>query len=196
VQEATGLVGLAVGSLAAPLLISWFSPRGAFIPLGLGTILIALAAHLVVRRLDETAVWLPRELALLRGIPFLAVLPPYELERLARRSTWLDTKAAETIVREGEPGDAFYIIEHGEFEVWISGLGGVRILGPGDGFGEIALLTSVPRTATVTSMATGKVLAVNGHDFLAAVTGSPDGQAIAAEVQASYVQRQDGGLRE
>jgi MFS family permease len=191
VQEATGLLGLALGSLAAPVLISWLSPAGAFVPLGIGTALIAVAAHPMVRRLDTRAMWLPEELALLRGIPFLAVLPPYELERLAGRSAWLDTKAAESIVREGEPGDAFYIIAHGDFEVWISGLGGVRVLGPGDGFGEIALLHSVPRTATVTSLTSGRLLTIAGHDFLAAVTGSVDGQAIASEVEASYLLRRD-----
>lgn len=187
VQEASGLIGLAVGSLAAPVLIGWFSVRGAFVPLGLGTVAIALTAHLVIRRLDVGAVWLPGELALLRGVPFLAVLPPYEIERLARHALWANTKESEAIIREGEVGDAFYIIERGEFEVWINGLGGVRVLGPGDGFGEVALLRSVPRTATVTSMTAGRVLVIKAADFLAAVTGSPDGRTLAAEVSRTYL---------
>ena len=187
VQEASGLIGLAVGSLAAPVLIGWFSVRGAFIPLGLGTVVVALVAHVVIRRLDVSAVWLPDELALLRGVPFLSVLPPYEIERLARHAFWAITKESEAVIREGELGDAFYIIERGEFEVWINGLGGVRVLGPGDGFGEVALLRSVPRTATVTSMTAGRVLALRAEDFLAAVTGNTDGRSMATEMERTYL---------
>jgi len=190
VQEATGLLGLAVGSIAAPLLISWFSPRGAFVPLGLGTVLIALAAHLVVRRLDDKAVWLPRELDLLRGISFLGALPPYELEQLARHAQWIDASAGDVIIHQGDQGDAFYVIERGDFDVSIDGLGSVRVLGPGHGFGEIALLRAVPRTATITAQGAGTLLRVAANDFLAAVTGSFDGEAVAAEVEQGYARRQ------
>jgi MFS family permease len=188
-QEATALLGLALGSALAPLLIDRLGAKGAFVPLGVGVLLLGVAGFLLMRQLDVRSVWLPQELALLRGVPFLAVLPPYEQERLAHRSTWLSVTRGEVIVGEGETGDDFFIVDSGEFEVWINGMGGVRLLGPGDGFGEVALLHSIRRTATVTALSDGRLLMIGGHDFLAAVTGSEDGKAIAAEVQASYVTR-------
>jgi CRP-like cAMP-binding protein len=62
-------------------------------------------------------------------------------------------------------------------------------LGVGEGFGEIALLHSVPRTATVTAVRPSRLLVVRSEDFLAAVTGSEDGQALARDVAATHVDR-------
>ena len=59
----------------------------------------------------------------------------------------------------------------------------------GPGFGEIALLHAVPRTATVTADTEGRLLTVLAEDFLAAVTGSPDGHAVAREVSRAYLER-------
>ena len=62
-------------------------------------------------------------------------------------------------------------------------------MGHGTGFGEIALLHAVPRTATVTASTPGRLLVVGAGDFLAAVTGSADGHALVREVTASHLAR-------
>jgi CRP-like cAMP-binding protein len=75
------------------------------------------------------------------------------------------------VCREGESGDRFYLIEHGTAEVTA---GGVKVneLGPGDAFGEIALLRDVPRQATVRALTDLTMHALERHIFIPAVTGS------------------------
>jgi hypothetical protein len=195
VQENASLLGLAIGAALAPALINLFSPAGAFLPLGAAAALLTLAGWILIRRLDARALFLPGELSLLRGIPFLSVLPPHELERLARNARWVDVAAGSEIVRQGEPGQAFFIVGEGVLSVDVDDVTRPGVLRMGDGFGEIALLRSVPRTATVTSLTPGRLLTVQSEDFLAAVTGSSDGRAIAAEVMAAHQARDlaDGG---
>jgi MFS family permease len=189
VQEGASLLGLAIGAGLAPLLIDWLSPAEAFVPLGLGAALLTLTGAGLIRRLDVRAVFLPHEVALLRGVPFLSVLPAYELERLAQRAEWVTVSAGTDAVRQGDAGEHFFVIGTGEFSVSVDGSLRPSALRRGDGFGETALLASIPRTATVTASSAGRLLAVSGADFLAAVTGSPDGYVLAAEVSAAHLAR-------
>lgn len=189
VQEATSIVGLAIGAAAAPMLVRQLSAVDAFVPLGLGAAALTTLAYLLVRDLDRRAHVRPAEAALLRRVGFLALLPAYELEQLARRSQWLELAAGQDAVREGEPGDLFYVVGEGELQVSVGGIAREGRLVVGDSFGEIALLRSVPRTATVTATRPARLLAIGAADFLAAVTGSPDGRALAAEVAASHLTR-------
>ena len=88
--------------------------------------------------------------------------------------------AGEVLIREGEPGDRFYAIADGRLDVTIGGAP-VATNVRGDGIGEIALLYSVPRTATVTAVSPATVLALSREDFLTAVAGHmPTGRAAAA----------------
>lgn len=191
VQEAVSLLGWALGSLLAPLAIDWLSPAGAFVPFGVGCALFTLASLLVIRRLDARATLHPIEIGLLRGVPFLSVLPPYELERLAAAATWADTRPGDEVVRQGAIGDRFYVVAEGRFSVTVDAVRRAAELEVGDGFGEIALLQSVPRTATVTAVTSGRLLTVTSEAFLAAVTGSEDGRGVAAEIAAAHLRRDD-----
>jgi CRP-like cAMP-binding protein len=74
------------------------------------------------------------------------------------------------VFRQGDSGDRFYIVESGRCEIWIDGEK-VAEVGPGGGFGEIALLRDVPRTATVKAVEETRLLALDRDDFIAAVTG-------------------------
>ncbi|HET8604475.1 MAG TPA: cyclic nucleotide-binding domain-containing protein [Marmoricola sp.] len=189
VQEATSLVGLAVGAAVAPALVDRLSPGNAFLPLGLGAAAVTTLGFWLVRRLDDRAELRPAETALLRRVPFLRLLPAYELEQLARSATWLACAPGEQVVREGDAGDLFYVVGEGELRVTVAGTPRPRTLVAGDSFGEIALLRAVPRTATVTAVRPGRLLAVGAAEFLAAVTGSPDGRALAAEVASAHLAR-------
>ena len=189
VQEGTSLLGVAVGAIVAPVLIDRLSPAGAFVPFGLVVALLTLACFPLMRRLDARAVMRPHESALLRSIPFLASLPAYELEQLSRRAEWLDVDAGQVVIVQGEVGDRFYVIGEGQFSVAVDGVLRPAAMEPGTGFGEIALLLSRPRTATVTAETAGRLLTIRADDFLAAVTGSPDGHAVAREVSRAHLER-------
>jgi hypothetical protein len=165
-----GTIG--VGAAVTPALIELVGVRATFAIWGLFLPLVTLAGWRGLRRLDEAA--LPdEELELLRGVAFLALLPAPALEALAAKAVRIPVHAGARVVREGEPGDRFYVVESGRVEVSTHGhpLGA---LGPGDSFGEIALLRDVPRTATVMAVHDSKLLALERSDFLAAVTGYAD----------------------
>ncbi|MGD9954970.1 MAG: MFS transporter [Candidatus Nanopelagicales bacterium] len=189
VQESTSLLGLALGSALAPLLVALISARGAFIPLGLGIVVCALVCAGFIRSLDVRAVYRPAEMELLRSVPFLAVLPPYELERLAKAVTWREVPEGTVVVTEGEPGRDFFIVDEGSLAVQVGDIVAPEPLAAPGWFGEVALLQDVPRTATVTALTPVRLLRIQAADFLAAVTGSPDGRQLASEISAAHLAR-------
>lgn len=77
---------------------------------------------------------------------------------------------SEILITQGEVGDRFYLIDSGEVDVF-EGDEFKRTQGPGEGFGEIALLRGIPRTATVRAKTAGKLLALDREHFLETVTG-------------------------
>jgi CRP-like cAMP-binding protein len=98
-------------------------------------------------------------------------LPAPTLEVLARELKAIQVPAESCVIREGDPGDRFYAIADGVFEV---SRGGSHLgqLGRGDGFGEIALIRDVPRTATVTALTNAIIYELSGELFVEAVTGN------------------------
>lgn len=170
VLESGVMLGTGIGSGLAPILLALLDIQGALIATGL--ILPALAAitwHWVARA-DADAVIPERELALLRGVPMLAPLPMTILEQVASDLAAVTYADGQPIIREGEAGDRFYILASGRTSVTSGGEQRPE-LGPGDSFGEIALVRNVPRTATVVAVGTVEALALERDAFCAAVSG-------------------------
>ena len=89
--------------------------------------------------------------AALAALPFFKGLDPTELDRILPRLVAVRVPAGSAVFHEGDPGDRYYLIREGQADVLIGGRR-VRRLGPGDGFGELALITGKPRTATVVAV--------------------------------------------
>jgi hypothetical protein len=194
VQEGVHLTGLTIGALVGPLVIALFGPSAAFVPVGMLILGIALLAGRSIRSLDAAAVDHSREVSLLSRVPFLAALPPYELERLAQGAEWVAVSAGTQVVTQGDDADSYYLVASGELSVTIDGAVRAQPLVAGDGFGEIALLNRVARTATVTALEDCELLVVSSGDFLGAVTATPDGEGLAHEISAARLEldRQGG----
>lgn len=95
---------------------------------------------------------IPANVTELARVGLLAGLPGETLGRLADRMERAEVPAGTVLVREGRPGDRFFVLLSGLAGVSQSALGGRRVLRAGDYFGEVALAMGVPRTATVTAM--------------------------------------------
>jgi CRP-like cAMP-binding protein len=81
-------------------------------------------------------------------------------------------RASQTLFREGEPGDAMYVVVEGELEITIRGITLERV-GPGGIVGEMALVDASPRTATVSATTDSKVVEVPTRTFEALVQQKP-----------------------
>jgi CRP/FNR family cyclic AMP-dependent transcriptional regulator len=102
--------------------------------------------------------------ARLREVPLFAGLGKKDLEALGRIGDELDVREGKALVRQGELGHEFFVLESGTATVEIDG-DKVGDLGPGDFFGEIALIEEDRRTATVTAASDATVIVINGPDF-------------------------------
>jgi putative peptide zinc metalloprotease protein len=107
----------------------------------------------------------------LAALPFFRGLEPQELDRIAPRLVTRRFVAGAVVVREGDAGDGYYIVRDGEAEVTAGGAV-LRRLRRGDGFGELALLFGVPRTATVTAVTDLVLASLPRDDFARLVRGS------------------------
>jgi predicted MFS family arabinose efflux permease len=170
-QESLVMGGLAVGAVAAPILVSTAGARGAFVVAGLFLPAITLGSWSVVRRLDARAAVPADVLELLLGVPILAVLPGRIVERLAREALATTADAGSRLVEEGASGDRFYVIAAGEVSVSAGGRR-LRELVAGGWFGELALLRDTPRSASVDALTDVSLWTLDRTSFLAAVAGS------------------------
>lgn len=106
---------------------------------------------------------------LLKGISFLAHLGSQELQRLSAVMVPCLFGIGDYIVRKGEQGDTFYVLQNGQVRVTDISVGGVRYedvtLGPGDYFGEGALISSQPRAANIVALTEGSAFAIDRATF-------------------------------
>ncbi|HEY1481049.1 MAG TPA: cyclic nucleotide-binding domain-containing protein [Gaiellales bacterium] len=189
IHESVRAAAIAAGGALTAIVAAHGGVRDALYTVG--AILVAWAlAGVLLRRHDAPESVDPRALELLGGVALLGWLPSIALERLATKLVPLELAAGDLLVREGESGDRAFLIERGEVVVMVAGREIAR-LGAGDLVGEIALLRSVPRTATVLAGSDLRVLALDRSEFLVAATGAPDARS-AAEVLVSERLAQQG----
>ena len=169
VIESALLASLGLGSVLAPVAIGLLGVRPALVVTGLALPVVVAATARQMGQLDVDPAVADR-VALLRDHPIFAPLSDATLEQLARRMVQVMTTADMAVIRQGDPGDRVFLVVAGEFRVDVDGRAGAP-LGPGDVFGEIALLRDIPRTATVRSRSAGELLTLGREEFLAAVTG-------------------------
>jgi len=170
VLEGLTMAGLAVGALLVPLLVYLGGSRLALLGVAAVLPLAAAAGGRELFGLDAGARVPVVEIALLRSLPLFAELPAPAIEGLAAALTPVHAPAGTVLIRQGAPGDAYYAIAAGQLDVVQDGRF-LRRCGRGDGVGEIALLRTIPRTATVTAHTAATVYALSREPFLTAVCG-------------------------
>ena len=169
VLESSVVASLAVGALTAPALIGLVGTRGALLVVGAILPLLAVATRGRLAAIDDGAHIPLEQIAALRSVPFLTVLPLQTIEYLASRLQRVELPAGTTLFSRGDPGDSFYVLEGGTLEIDLPD--GVKVEQAPAFVGEIALLRDVPRTATVRARDDVVLWALSGDDFLGAVGG-------------------------
>ena len=171
--------GVAIGSIAAPVIVRAVGPRPAFVVVGSILPLLTLATYRRLVEIDRTTAPAP-ELDLINRVPMFAPLSIAMKERVAANLVPVSFSADELIIRAGDAGDRFYIISSGELDI---DAGGAHTAAHyGDYFGEIALLRDVPRTATVKATVDSQLYALQRDAFLAAVTGHSKAHAAGKKI--------------
>jgi len=109
-----------------------------------------------------------RKLEALSRVPLFSRCSPKELQFIAREGDEVDVPAGKTLIRQGKPGDTFYIQLEGQSEVEIDGKKR-RVMKPGDFFGEISMIDRGVGTATVTTLTPSRLYVMSHAQFRDAV---------------------------
>jgi CRP-like cAMP-binding protein len=125
------------------------------------------------------------KIELLKRVPLFNGCSKSELRELAKSADELDIREGTVLTREGRPGREFFVLVDGTARVTKAGKK-VADLGAGDWFGEIALITNSPRTATVTATSPGDILVITDRRFRSVVETMP---SIALKVLATVGDR-------
>jgi MFS family permease len=176
-------LAFAAGSFALPVLAD---------ALGIGTVLAATGAAVAIAGIIGAALAAPAarrspdslaatRFAGLARLTLFSGVPVPTLEAVATRLAPVTTRAGEVVIRQGDPAARFYLIATGRFEVSRREPGQLadqaparlRTMTAGEVFGEIGLLRSTARTATVTAITDGTLLALDGASFLELVNAGP-----------------------
>ncbi len=180
--EGLAFAGLASGAILAPVCALFVGVQGAVTIVGL-LLPVGIALSWVELRAMDRSVLLPtRAIGLLRDAVIFAPLPLPQLEWLARQARWHTVEPGQVLIREGDEGDAYHVLETGSLAVSQAGRQ-LRVCDArADGVGEIALLRDVPRTATVTALAMSVLLLIRRRAFLEVVAGHPPTREVADRV--------------
>lgn len=184
VLETVLMASVGLGALLTPVVIDALGREGGFIAIGALLPAVTLLTYGRLRKIDSGEEPPAEPLALLQALPIFQPLAIVTQERLAGRMTERHVAPGEPVVRQDEHGEEFFVIAEGAFHALVDGAK-TNEMGPGDPFGEIALLRNVPRTATVTAPEGGRVYVLERADFLSAVNGTVGGATAADELATS-----------
>jgi MFS family permease len=191
IVEGAQMAAIALGGLVVAIMFNQFGVTESFIALGITV--IAFCGLGVARLRAAGAGPAPVDDATIGRLaidPVFAMLPSPMMERLGRTTRTQHVSAGVEVVVQGDEGDHYYAITAGEFTVVRDGVVANR-LGPGQSFGEIALLRNVPRTSTVTAVSDAELLVIDRDDFLEAVTGHPRSLTAAHTIADGHLDRSD-----
>jgi MFS family permease len=182
--------GVALGSIFAPAVVSLLGPQAALVVVGVILPALVLLAWSRLVAIDRAAPRPTTQLAVIDSVPMFAPLPLAAKECLATSLMPMPVPAGDVVIRANDPGECFYIVADGEFEILA---GNAQVAAhAGDHFGEIALLGGVPRTATVKAVVDSHLYALERDDFLAAVTGHSAVRAAGEDIAAERLARGRG----
>ena len=170
VLESLVALFIGLGAFVASLVIDLSGVRLALVTVGLLCPIAAAVSWHRLRRLDRSIGVRDRDIGLLQAVGMLNPLPLPAMEQLARGLEPVAVPAGHVVFSQGDIGDRYYVIESGEAEVVGDG-NVVATLGRGEGFGEIALLRRIRRTATVRATSALRLQALRSDHFLAVVLG-------------------------
>lgn len=122
---------------------------------------------------------------LMRGVPLFSLCSKKELEQVASIADEIDLPAGKVLMREGDRGREFFVLVEGTVDVH-KGTDKVNAMGAGDFFGEIALVSDTPRTATVTTTTKSRALVVTQQGFRSLMRRQP---GIQTKVLAALAER-------
>ncbi len=181
-EAAIGLT-VAAGEISAPFLLERVGVETTFIIAGAILPIVTIGVWPWLRRLDDQLI-VPREqLRLLQGVPMFEPLSLAVMERLASGLQEVAYPQGAEIIRQGDPGDAFYVLLDGTVEVTRDGAH-LADLQTGQSFGEVALISGQPRNATVSAAQDCRAFRLECAPFLSAITGNPYSQSAADRVAA------------
>ncbi|MCD2440737.1 MFS transporter [Agromyces sp. SYSU K20354] len=181
VLESLVTVFIGIGAIVASLMVEWIGVQGALVAIGLLCPVLAALSLRRLRRLDRSVGDLDVDVGLLQQVPMFGTLPLPAVEQLARGLEPVAVPAGRVVFTQGDVGDRYYLIESGEVDVVGDGQV-VATLGPGEGFGEIALLRRTRRTATVVARSELRLRALSSDRFLPVVLGYTPSARQAASV--------------
>lgn len=174
VMETVDVLLFAAGSFTIPALASTVGLEPVMLGSGIGIIVVIAVSTWLLGDWATQAPPADAARSMLASVPGLARLSPARLEAAERRARVEPMEAGQAIIRQGDEADRFFVLVEGQVEVTqVPAEGGaarvLRRMGKGESFGEIGLLSGVPRTATVTALTPGRLLVLDKETFLGLV---------------------------
>jgi MFS family permease len=188
VLESLVALFIGVGAIVTSLVIGLSGVRPALVIVGLLCPICAVASWPRLRRMDRSIDVRDRDIGTLQAVAMLDALPLPAIEQLARGLEPVVVPAGHVVFSQGDIGDRYFVIESGDADVIGDGHV-VATLGPGQGFGEIALLRRIRRTATVRASSELRLQALRSDHFLPVVLGYTPSAREAGSVVESMLDR-------